>query len=63
VLLTGLISLSPLLDLPRVSCLIRVSLGCVGADQFLQGLEVLWFALCRVLLPCRLYFVGVFSKA
>jgi hypothetical protein len=43
-----------------VSCLIRVSLGCVGADQFLAGLEVFSVALCRVLLPCRLCFGGVF---
>jgi hypothetical protein len=60
VLLTGLTSLSPLWDLPRVSCLIRVSLGCVGARQLLAVLEVFWLVLCRVLLPCRLCFGGVF---
>jgi hypothetical protein len=37
-----------------------VFLGCVGADQFLAVLEVFWFALCRVLLLCRLCFGGVF---
>jgi hypothetical protein len=37
-----------------------VSLGCVGAGQFLAVLEVFWLALCRVLLPCRLSFEGVF---
>jgi hypothetical protein len=58
-LLTGLTGVSPLWDLPRVSCLIRVSLGCVGAGQFLAVLEVFWLALCRVLLPCRLCFGDV----
>jgi hypothetical protein len=43
-----------------VSSLIRVSLGCVGASQFLAVLEVFWLALCRVLFPCRLCFGGVF---
>jgi hypothetical protein len=37
-----------------------VSLGYVGAGQFLAVLEVFWLALCRVLLPCRLCFEGVF---
>jgi hypothetical protein len=37
-----------------------VSLGCVGAGQFLAVLEVFWLALCWVLLPCRLCFEGVF---
>jgi hypothetical protein len=37
-----------------------VSLCCVGAGQFLEVLEVFWLALCRVLLPCRLSFEGVF---
>jgi hypothetical protein len=37
-----------------------VSLGCVGAGQFLAVLEVFWLALCRVLLPCKLSFEGVF---
>jgi hypothetical protein len=60
VLLTDLIGVSPLWDLPWVSCLIHVSLGCVGAGQFLAVLEVFWLALCRVLLPCRLCFGGVF---
>jgi hypothetical protein len=60
VLLTGLTGVSPLWDLPRVSCLIRVSLGCVGAGQFLTMLDVFWLALCRVLFPCRLRFGGVF---
>jgi hypothetical protein len=45
-----------------VSCLIRVSLGCVGADQFLVGLEEFWLALCRVLLPFRLCFGCVFFQ-
>jgi hypothetical protein len=35
VLLTGLTGVSPLWDLPRVSCLIRVSLGCAVVGQFL----------------------------
>jgi hypothetical protein len=60
VLLTGLTGVSPLWDLPRVSFLIHVSLGCVGVGQFLADLEVFWLALCRVLLPCRLRFGGVF---
>jgi hypothetical protein len=60
VLLTGLTGVSPLWDFPQVSCLIRVSLGCVGAGQFLAGLEVFWLTLCRVLLPCRLCFGDVF---
>jgi hypothetical protein len=60
VLLTSLTGLSPLWDLPRVSCLIRVSLGCVGAGQHLAVLEVFWLALCRVLLPCRLCFAAAF---
>jgi hypothetical protein len=60
VLLTGLTGVSPLWDLPRVSYLISVSLGCVGASQFLAVLEVFWLALCRVLLPCTLCFGGVF---
>jgi hypothetical protein len=37
-----------------------VSLGCIGVGQFLAVLEVFWLALCRVLLPCRLSFEGVF---
>jgi hypothetical protein len=37
-----------------------VSLGYVSAGQFLAVLEVFWLALCRVLLPCRLCFKGVF---
>jgi hypothetical protein len=37
-----------------------VSLGCVGAGQFFAVLEVFWFALCRVLLSCKLSFEGVF---
>jgi hypothetical protein len=37
-----------------------VSLSCVGAVQFLAASEVFWLALCRVLLPCRLCFEGVF---
>jgi hypothetical protein len=41
VLLTGLIGVSPLWDLPWVNCLIRVSLGCVVVGQFLVVLEVL----------------------
>jgi hypothetical protein len=36
-----------------------VSLGCVGAGQFLAVLEVFWLALCGVLLPGRLCFEGV----
>jgi hypothetical protein len=60
VLLTGKTGVSPLWDLPRVSCLIRVFSGCVGAGQFLAVLEAFWLALCRVLLPCRLCFGGVF---
>jgi hypothetical protein len=35
-------------------------LGCVGAGQFLAVSEVFWLALCRVLLPSRLCFEGVF---
>jgi hypothetical protein len=54
VLLTDLTGVSPLWDLPRVSCLICLSLGCVGVGQFLAVLEVFLLALCRVLLPCRL---------
>jgi hypothetical protein len=37
VLLTGLTGVSPLWDLSRVSCWIRVSLGCVGAGCVLVG--------------------------
>jgi hypothetical protein len=37
-----------------------VCLGCVGTGQFLAVSEVFWLALCRVLLPCRLCFEGVF---
>jgi hypothetical protein len=37
-----------------------VSLGCVGAGQFLATSEVFWLALCRVLPSCRLCFEGVF---
>jgi hypothetical protein len=59
-LLTGLTGLSPVWDLPRVSCWIRASLVCVGAVQFLTAWEVFWLALCRVLSPCRLCFEGVF---
>jgi hypothetical protein len=59
VLLTDLTGVSPLWDLPQVSCLIRVSLGCVDAGQFLTILEVFWLALCIVLL-CRLCFGGIF---
>jgi hypothetical protein len=36
-----------------------VSLGYVGAGQFLAVSEVLWLALCRVLPQCRLCFEGV----
>jgi hypothetical protein len=36
---------SPLWDLSRVMCLTRVSLGRVGAGQFLAGLEVFCLAL------------------
>jgi hypothetical protein len=35
-------------------------IGCDGAGQFLAVSEVFWLALCRVLLPCRLCFKGVF---
>jgi hypothetical protein len=45
-----------------VSCLICVSLGCVSVAQLLAVLEVFWLALCRVLLPCRLCFDGVFFR-
>jgi hypothetical protein len=37
-----------------------VSLGCVGAGQFLVVSEVFWLALCRVLLPCKMCFEGLF---
>jgi hypothetical protein len=37
-----------------------VFLGCVVAGLFLAILEVFWLALCRILLPCRLCFGGVF---
>jgi hypothetical protein len=37
-----------------------VSLGCVGVGQFLTVSEVLSLALCRVLLPCTLFFEGAF---
>jgi hypothetical protein len=60
VLLTGLTDVIPLWYLPRVSCLLRVSLGCVGVGLFLAVLEVFWLALCRVLLQCRLCFGSVF---
>jgi hypothetical protein len=56
---TRLTGVSPLWDWPRVSCWIRVSLGCVGAGQVLAVLEVFWLALCWVLLLCRLCFEGV----
>jgi hypothetical protein len=35
---TGLTGVSILWDLPRVICLICVSLGCAAAGQFLTGL-------------------------
>jgi hypothetical protein len=38
---TSLTGVSLLWDLPQVSCLFRVSLGCVVAGQFLISLE--WF--------------------
>jgi hypothetical protein len=56
VLLTGLTGVSPLWDLPQVSCGINVSLGCVGAGLFLAVLEVFSLALCWILLSCRLCF-------
>jgi hypothetical protein len=37
-----------------------VSLGCVGAGQFLTVSKVFCLALCRVIFPCRLGFEGVF---
>jgi hypothetical protein len=40
VLLTGLTDVCPLWDLPLVSCLIRVSLGCAVVGQFLASLEL-----------------------
>jgi hypothetical protein len=43
---TGLIGVSPLWDLPRLSCWIRVSLGCFSAGHFLAVLDVFWLALC-----------------
>jgi hypothetical protein len=43
--MTGLTGVSPLWDLPRVSCLTRVSLGLVGAGQFLAVLEVVYLGL------------------
>jgi hypothetical protein len=42
-----------------VICLIRVSLVCAVAGQFLVGLVLVCWALCRVLLPCRFCFGGV----
>jgi hypothetical protein len=60
VLLTGLNGASHLWDLPRVNCLTRVSLGLGAAGQFLVGLELVCYVLCRVFLPCRLGFGGVF---
>jgi hypothetical protein len=32
----------PFMDLSRVNCLIRVSLGCVVAGHFLAGLEMFY---------------------
>jgi hypothetical protein len=40
VLLIGLTGVSPLWDLPQVSYLIRVSLGCAVASQFFVSLEL-----------------------
>jgi hypothetical protein len=40
VLLTGLTGVTPLWDLSQVNCLVRVSLGCVVAGQFLADLEL-----------------------
>jgi hypothetical protein len=40
VLLTGLNSVCAFGDLPSVSCLIRVSLGCAVVGQFLANLEL-----------------------
>jgi hypothetical protein len=57
--MTDLTGASPLWDLSRVIFLTRVSLGRVGAGQFLADLEVFCLALRRVLLPCRLCFEGV----
>jgi hypothetical protein len=37
-----------------------VSLGCVGAGQFLPVLEVFWLVLCRVFRLCRLCFEVIF---
>jgi hypothetical protein len=59
VLVIGLTGVCLFWDLPRLSCLTRVSLGLVGAGQFLASLEVFCLALWRVLLPYRLYFRGV----
>jgi hypothetical protein len=60
VLLTGLTGASHLWDLPRVNYLTRVSLGLGAAGQFLVCLELICLVLCRVFLPCRLCFGGVF---
>jgi hypothetical protein len=60
VLLTGLTGASHLWDLPRVNCLTHVSLGLGAAGQFLICLELVCYVLCRVFLPCRLCFGGVF---
>jgi hypothetical protein len=57
---TGLTGASHLWDLPPVNCLTRVSLGLGAAGKFLVYLELFWLALCRVFLPCRLCFRGVF---
>jgi hypothetical protein len=59
-LVTGPTSVSHLWDLPRVSCLTRVSLGHGVAGQFLVCLELFCLVLCRVFFLCRLCFGGVF---
>jgi hypothetical protein len=43
--LTGLTGVCPLWDLTQVICWTRVSLGRVGAGQFLSSLEVSCFIL------------------
>jgi hypothetical protein len=39
-IMTSLTGVTPLWNLSRVNCLTQVSLGRVGAGQFLAGLEV-----------------------
>jgi hypothetical protein len=62
VCVTGLTGVCLLWALPRVSCLTCGSLNRGASSQFLVCLELFCYALCRVILPCRLCFGSVFVR-